>query len=254
MWAGVRPGPQRAFARNTIARSRVARVLRAAGRRTSAAFLTSTGPQGYEGERMRALALAIALGAAANAAAAPSVTLNGVSIDGATGQRFENCTVVIDERGNVHITAKGYAVKPLGDDGATRPAPRPAADARATPAQGKLTRRYFVATEHAEPGTQYDLAIFINAQWIREVKATEPQVVLEITRYLRPGANKVVLAATKRIQGERLSTSRDVALKIVVGEGNVGGDHVMIDNPLVEMTRTAAEVEDRTEEFVVEAR
>jgi len=45
-----------------------------------------------------------------------------------------------------------------------------------------------------------------------------------------------------------------VALKVVVGEGNVGGEHVMIDNPLVEMTRTAAEVEDRTEEFVVEAR
>ena len=210
---------------------------------------------------MRALALAIALGAATGAAAAPSITLNGVSIDGVTGQRFENCTVVIDEQGNVHITAKGYAVKALGDDATTRLPPRPgpgdarvpAGDPRAT-LPAKLTRRYFIATEHAEPGTQYDLAIFINAQWIREVKATEPQVVLEITRYLHPGANKVVLAATKRIQGERLSTSRDVALKVVVGEGNVGGEHVMIDNPLVEMTRTAAEVEDRTEEFVVEAR
>jgi hypothetical protein len=223
--------------------------------------LTCTGPQGYEGERMRALALAIALGAATSAAAAPTVTLNGVSIDGVTGQRFENCTVVIDDKGNVHITAKGYAVKALGDDAATNPAPRPpgsdlraaTGDARGATA-GKLTRRYFLATEHAEPGTQYDLAIFINAQWIREVKAAEPQVVVEITRYLRPGPNKVVLAATKRIQGERLSTSRDVALKVVVGEGNVGGDHVMIDNPLVEMTRTAAEVEDRTEEYVVEAR
>jgi hypothetical protein len=40
----------------------------------------------------------------------------------------------------------------------------------------------------------------------------------------------------------------------VVGEGNVGGDHVMIDNPLVEMTRTAAEIDDRTDEYVLEAR
>ena len=77
---------------------------------------------------------------------------------------------------------------------------------------------------------------------------------MEVTKYLRPGPNKLVLAATKRIQGDRLSYSRDVALKVVVGEGNVGGDHVMIDNPLVEMTRTAAEIEDRTEEHVVEAR
>ncbi len=199
----------------------------------------------------------LALAAAAPASGAPSVTLNGVTIDGITAQRFENCTVVIDDRGDIHITAKGYAVKAIGDD-AARPTPRPAsttaapADLRAS--TGKLSRRYFLATEHAEPGTQYDLAIFINAQWIREVKATDGQVVVEITRYLHPGANKITFAATKRLKGERLSTSRDVTLKVIVGEGNVGGDHVMIDNPLVEMTRTAAEVDDRTEEYVVEAR
>jgi hypothetical protein len=228
--------------------------------------LTSTARRGYEGERMRTLALALAaaaLAAASPAAAAPSITLNGVNIDGITGQRFENCTVVIDEKGNLHIEAKGYAVKATGEDPARAPAaspkPRPAlapasADVRPASAPGKLTRRYFLATEHAEPGTQYDVAIFINAQWIREVRSTEGQVVMEITKYLRPGRNKIVLAATKKIQGERLSASRDVALKIVIGEGNVGGDHVMIDNPLVEMTRTAAEIDDRTEEHVVEAR
>jgi hypothetical protein len=215
---------------------------------------------------MRTLALALALSALPAVAAAspgPSITLNGVSIDGVTNQKFEGCTVVIDEKGSVHIQAKGYAVRATGVEVAPRPAPAvqprppgPAAppDVRAAAVPGKLTRRYFLATEHAEPGPQYDVAIFINAQWIREVKATEGQVVMEITRYLKPGPNKVVLAATKRIQGERLSSSRDVTLKVVVGEGNVGGDHVMIDVPLLEMTRTAAELDDRTEEHLVEAR
>ncbi|HEX9051205.1 MAG TPA: hypothetical protein VF841_11800, partial [Anaeromyxobacter sp.] len=124
----------------------------------------------------------------------------------------------------------------------------------AKPATGKLARRYFLATEHTPPGTQYDLAIFINAQWIREVKATEPQLVMEITKYLRPGPNKVTLAATKKIAGERLAYGSDVQLKVVIGEGNVGGGHVMIDVPLVETARTAAEIDDKTEEFVVEAR
>ena len=213
---------------------------------------------------MRALATllaAAALASSAPASASPSITLNGVAIDGVTGQRFDNCTVVIDDRGDVHIEAKGYAVK-AAPDTAPRMPPAGGVSARTSPASvdsrpgapGKLSRRYFLVTEHAAPGTQYDLAIFINAQWIREVKANEPQVVMEITKYLRPGPNKLVLAATKRIQGDRLSYSRDVALKVVVGEGNVGGDHVMIDNPLVEMTRTAAEIEDRTEEHVVEAR
>jgi hypothetical protein len=208
---------------------------------------------------MRPLALALALAAvtlasAAPAAAGPSITLNGVAIDGATDQRIENATVVIDAQGNVHIEAKGYAVQAAGDPTALGPAPLSAGATEAGAAPARLTRRYFLATEHTQPGTQYDLAIFINAQWIREVKASEPQVVMEITRYLRPGQNKVVLAPTKRIQGERLSASRDVALKVVIGEGNVGGDHVMIDNPLVELTRTAAELEDRTEEHVLVAR
>jgi hypothetical protein len=209
---------------------------------------------------MRSLAIVVAAGlaAAAPAAAGPSVTLNGVSIDGVTGQKFENATVTIDEKGNVHIEAKGYSVKTTemtvggvagsgagvsNRSGETRPAPG-----------GKPSRRYFLVAEHDQPGTQFDLAIFINAQWIREVKQGEGQVVMEITKYLRTGPNKVVLAATKKIQGDRASYSRDVKLRIVLGEGNVGGGHVMIDNPLVELTRTAAEIDDRTEEFVLEAR
>ncbi len=239
---------------------------RRAGCPRAAAFLTGDAGRGYEVERMRPLGLALAaalLSAAAPAAAAPSVTLNGVNIDGVASQKFENCTVVIDEKGNVHIQAKGYAVKALEAPRASQPA---RASASGQPQQqvgrtdvrpgaaGKLSRRYFLATEHAPPGTQYDLAIFINAQWIREVKASEPQVVMEISKYLRPGPNKVTLAATKHMVGERLAYGREVALKVVVGEGNIGGDHVMIDVPLVEMKLTAAEIDDKTEEFVVEAR
>jgi hypothetical protein len=181
--------------------------------------------------------------------------LNGVNIDGVTSQKFENCTVTIDAQGNIHIEAKGYAVKSGGSSG--QDAPRPPGNGRPTdtrPPAGKVSRRYFLATEHTPPGTQYDLAIFINAQWIREVKASEPQLVMEITKYLRPGQNKVTLAATKRIAGERLAYGTDVQLKVVIGEGNVGGGHVMIDVPLVETARTAAEIDDKTEEFVVEAR
>jgi hypothetical protein len=201
--------------------------------------------------RLLALALAaVALASAAPAVAGPSITLNGVAIDGVADQRIENATIVIDAQGNVHIEARGYAVHAAGE----RLTASPAAGETGAAAPAALTRRYFLATEHAPPGTQYDLAIFINAQWIREVKASEPQVVMEITRDLRPGPNKLVLAPTKRVQGERLSTSPQVALKVVVGEGNVGGDHVMIDNPLVEMTRTAADVEDRAEEHVLVAR
>jgi hypothetical protein len=217
----------------------------------------------YEVERMRPLALSLAaaaLVAARPAAAAPSVTLNGVPIDGVTSQTFENCTVVIDDEGDIHIQAKGYAVRSAGGEAPRTPVEPAQAGSggglqgRPDPGARSLSRRYFIATEQTPPGTQYELGIFINAQWIREVKANEPQAVLEITKYLRPGPNKLTFAATKRIVGERLAFGRDVTLRIVVGEGNVGGDHVMIDAPLVETSLSAADVDDKTEEFVIDAR
>jgi hypothetical protein len=225
--------------------------------------LTGEAARGYEGERMRPLALAIAaalLGAAGPAAAAPAITLNGVPIDGVTSQRFDNCTVVIDDKGNLDIQARGYAVK--GAEAPRKPVqPQTAGSGDGISARppssvdaGRVSRRYFLVTEQTPPGPQFDLAIFINAQWIREVKSSEPALVMEITKYLRPGANKLTLAATKRLNGERLAFTRDVELRVVVGEGNVGGDHVMIDLPLVEMARTAVEMDDKTEEFVIDAR
>ncbi|HEX9242251.1 MAG TPA: hypothetical protein VF875_07380 [Anaeromyxobacter sp.] len=208
---------------------------------------------------MRPLTLAFAaaalLGASASAAAPPSVSLNGVNIDGVTSQRFDHATVVIDAQGNVDIQVKGYearsteiTVKQRPQTGAGGGAGGPGA------AAGKMSRRYFVAVENTPPGTQYDLAIFVNAQWIREVKSAEPSAVIEITKYLRAGQNRVTLAATKRLAGQRLAYGREVTLKVVGGEGNVGGDHVMIDVPLFETTRTAAEMDDKTEEFVFDAR
>ncbi len=225
---------------------------------------------------MRSLAIllaAVALAGPSPTLAGPGVTLNGVSIAGVSNQKFENVTVVIDAQGNLDIQAKGYAARVAG---ATPPAapppasPPPAAPPPAAPppagsgtvasapaaANGRLARRYFLATEQSQPdATQYDVEVFINASWIRVVKSTDPQVVTEITRYLRPGTNKVTLSCTKRLQGvERRNYGAEVTLKVVVGAGNVGGDHVMIDDPLAVMTRTAAEVDDKVEEFVFEAR
>lgn len=216
------------------------------------------------------MAAAVALAAAPATAA---VYLNGVNIDGVTGQRFDNCTVVIDDRGNVKIEAKGYAVKidgadapPANPEGSGQRAPQApppvatgassggyAPSASAYP--GRLSRRYFlVAEQSVEGGTQYEIDVFVNAQWIRKIQGTDGALPIEVTKYLRQGQNRVFLAAKKSIVGDRRYYTRDVWMKVVIGEGNVGGDHVMIDAPLVVMTRTAADMDDRNEEYVVDAR
>ncbi len=221
---------------------------------------------------MRALAFSLAAAlaiAAAPARAGPKISLNGVGIDGVTNQRFENCTVTIDAEGNVHIEARGYAVQGSGVPVAAapvlpaapleaRPLPAPGAAPPAPPAAAepeRLTRRYFLATEQTQlNGTQFDIEVFVNAKWIRQLKSAEGPVVFEVTKHLRPGANRVVLVARKNASNGRRSTSKDVVYKVTIGEGNVGGAHVMIDNPLVVMTRNAAETEDVTEEFSFSAR
>jgi hypothetical protein len=177
----------------------------------------------------------------------------------------------------VDIQAKGYAARVAGVPSAAPPvaSPAPVSPApTAPPLQGpsaaspagaasgspgpapRLTRRYFLATEQTQQdATQYDVEVFINASWIRVIRSADPQVVTEVTRYLRPGANKVTFSCTKKLQGtERRSGPTEATLKVVVGAGDVGADHVMIDDPLAVMTRSAAEVDDKVEEFVFEAR
>ena len=195
---------------------------------------------------------AIAVVVAAVVAAAPSIAasavfLNGVNIDGVTGQTFENCTVTIDDKGNVHIVAKGYEVQ------STAPKPKPAAAATTT--AEPVTKRFFLVSEQNVTGmAQYDIDVFINSTWVKRIGADEPQVVLEISKHLHKGKNSVHFTATKNLKEPRKSTTPAHYVKVHIGEGNMGGNNVMIDNGLLEYTRTAAELQNFDEDFVVTGR
>jgi hypothetical protein len=212
-------------------------------------------------------------------ASAASVYLNGVRIDGVTNQKFEKATVRIDEKGDVHINAPGYAVRvesvpapvaPVAPPparaapapaapAATPPAPAvpPAAAAPTTPppAPPTLTRRYWLVTEQSVPGmAEYDIDLYINSKWIRKLRNNEEQIITEITRYLQPGKNTVLFSAHKVVMGSQKSYSPQHYFKVIIGEGNVGGDNVMIDNPLIRFQRTAADTKDVSEEFTLTTR
>jgi hypothetical protein len=192
-----------------------------------------------------------------------SVFLNGVNVDGLRSQSFEKCkTVKIDERGDVWLDCPGYEVQsqPVVVPNAPTPQPTPAPFAAAAlvpapPPAAVITKHYWMVSEEANGAqTQYDFDVFINSKWVRKIKAGEPQIVLEITKYLQPGQNKVLLAATKHMEGGRKTNSANSFVKITVGEGEAGGNTVMIDNPLIECKRTAAETDNINEEFTLVAR
>lgn len=227
----------------------------------------------------------IAVALFAGPARAGSVFLNGVNIDGVTSQRFEKATVRIDDKGNVLIDAPAYKVEVQGPPPAAAPAspqvqlstvpasgnpvtvpvtqasgqPASAAPAPAVatlpaappaPAPPKITLRYWLVTEQNAPGmTQYDIDLYVNSRWVRRLRGDDEQVIVEVTKLLTPGKNTVLLRAHKTADGPRKSYSASQYFRVILGSGNVGGDKVLIDRPLVSFERTAAQTDDASQEF-----
>ena len=185
-----------------------------------------------------------------------TVFLNGVNIDSLRGQTFEKCkTVRIDERGDVHLDCPAYQVEAAPVAQPPPAATIPVATAGVVLASGPLSKHYWLVTEQTEHGAaQYDVDVWINSKWVRKLKSTEEQIVQDVTKYMSAGPNKVIFASIKKLDGGRKSASPSAYLKIIIGEGESGGNNVMIDNPLLELKRTAAEVENINEERTVNAR
>jgi hypothetical protein len=89
---------------------------------------------------------------------------------------------------------------------------------------------------------------------VKKVRSTEDPTVLEITRWIEPGANLIRMAAVKNIPEQRVSMSPTDTMEIFIGAGNMGGATVNIERVLASFTRTAAETAPVTEEFTVHAR
>jgi hypothetical protein len=194
--------------------------------------------------RIGILAVIACLGVATTAHA-KGVFLNGVNIEGVTDQKFENVTVVIDAEGNVLITAKGYDVKPAE----TGPAPT------ATTKAGPVTKKYLLYAETSAPGlVQYDIDVFVNSVWVKRISDDERQTNFDITPHVRKGKNVIHFTATKNVGQGRRSTSPQNTLRVIVGEGNIGGDTVMIDNTIVDYTRNAGEIRNFSNDFEVVGR
>lgn len=189
----------------------------------------------------------------AGTASAGSVYLNGVNIDGVTNTKFEKATVRIDEHGNVFIDAPGYQARVVDAPPTTAAAPggsTASASAQEPVVNPKLTRRYWLVTEQSVPGmTEFDIDVYINSKWVRKLRNSDGSIITEVTKHLQPGRNTVLLTANKVNEGPRKSFSPSHTFKVIIGEGNVGGDNVMIDTPVVKFSRNASEGSDVSEEF-----
>jgi hypothetical protein len=193
------------------------------------------------------LVLLLVLAAASTPAFARDVYLNGVKLGPDVlikNQQFPACEVAIDEKGDVYITAKGFKidVAPAKDD-----APK---GKEAAPSDGKLTKRYWLISKQVKRGqAQYDIDVFVNGKHVKKVRSADDPVVLEITKFVKPGDNTVQLVAKKDMGDKRLSSSPTDTIEVVLGEGTVGGGTVSITKPVVSYSRNAQETKNFTDEL-----
>ena len=169
---------------------------------------------------------------------ARKVFLNGVDLDGVylVNVTFKNCIVRVDAKGNIHITAPGYEIKPVDE-----PAP---ANARRPPvaSPGVATDYYLVSFTNRPGATQYDVEVFINGKFVRRIRSSDRQVVMRVTHLLKPGKNEILFVSRKNYGGgRRISTSPVDYLRVVIGRGFMSKGRLVIKTADAEVRRTAAE-------------
>jgi hypothetical protein len=194
--------------------------------------------------RIIAILTPLVLLASAAPAAAVEVYFNGVRVSGLKNQQFKGCSVRFDADGNVHITAKGYTVKRMGDGAEQNEAPTPKA------------KHYFLYSKATRPGyAQYDVDVYINGKWVKKVRNNQDQVIAEITKHLKPGKNVISFAATKNYSGgERKSESPKDYVQVSIGAGTAGGGTVNITSNLVTFKAPASRTENFGQEKTISIR
>jgi hypothetical protein len=167
-------------------------------------------------------------------AATRSVYLNGVKLDANVvlkNQTFSQCTVKFDDNGDVWIEAKG--VKVALQDAQAQP--------QVAPPVVPITKQYWLVSRESTNGaTQYEVEVWVNGEKVKKVRSGDP-TVLDITKYVKPGENRVRLVATKNMGDKRVSSSAADTMEVIVGEGALKDGMLVVDRPVVDSHRNAME-------------
>ena len=125
--------------------------------------------------------------------------------------------------------------------------PRPAG----TPAP---TKQYFLITQGTGGAAVGEtVQINVNGHHVRTVDSAASQVIDDITDFVNLGENAVTMMSTKKptfVAGSSSST-----FQVILGEGHVeAGGRVVIDDPLVTYTRTAADATANSRSYTLRTR
>lgn len=175
---------------------------------------------------------------------ARSVYLNKVKIDGVFNQKIEHCAVEIDAQGDVWIDAPAYQV-------------RSADPSLSKPIDPVLQKRYWLVVERSLPEpAPYDIEIFIRDQLVKKLSAhdNDKQTYLEVSNWLKPGENQIYLIAKKQKDKPDKSHNSITFTKVLLGEGKVLGQNIIIEQPLLVYKRSSLDDKDYSDKMMIVAK
>lgn len=182
------------------------------------------------------------------AAFAGSVYINGVRADVLPEMTLEDVTVRIDGAGNLYIDAPGYrarVVSPPAEPTSQTytPPPRVASAAPPVPAQAytpppsatpAAVGTWWLVTEDND-SSGHQLEVLVNGTLVRRVRSGEPQLILDLSSFLRSGTNTVTITALPS------PTLGGGVLNVYVGRGGNAGGTIRIDEPEIRYARRASD-------------
>jgi len=190
---------------------------------------------------------------------AGEIFLNGVNIGSIRNQTFKDIkSIFIDQNGDVHIDAPSYNVKLIDPETSKTPAQAKKIITKKASKGGPnelLQTRYFMATQPSEDGAaQYDFLLKINGVERKTIKAGSPVIIVEISKWLKKGVNKVEILAQKNIEGKRISKNPSDIARMIIGTGHEEGSIVKIDKVISSVKAYASQTTDVSKRFTINAR
>lgn len=176
------------------------------------------------------------------------IFLNGIDLSNVEVpvHEFKSCTVRFDQDGNVHISAPGFEM-------AKTKKGKKAAAKRSKPI---LSARYFLVNKGMSSGkVQFDVTVYINGKKVRTVRSGVRDGVIEVTKYMRAGNNRIELVARKNLgkNKKRASYAASAEIEIVFGVGTLADGSVILRKTVLSYQRNASETGRFSDSFDVQS-
>lgn len=138
--------------------------------------------------------------------------VNGVRADGLRDFSFTSVDVRVDAEGNVWVDAPKYKVSVADSEAAPPKAGEPVAPAT----------WWLVTEDNGSGGHLVD--IYVNGQKVKELKSGESQLIMDVSPWMRTGANVVAFNA-------RAGAPSGGVLNLYLGRGTNEGGTLKLDQP-----------------------